>query len=293
MNKLKAKYGIFPLGLGSMPLSISNRPSKSDSISIINEFINNGGNFIDTADVYGLDDRDRGHNEKLICEALRQHNRDKILVATKGGATRPNGGWGLRGGHPRELRQACEQSLKNLNITSHSLYYLHGPDPDIPLADSIGELINLKNEGKIINIAIANVTLAELKYVTQLTEITAVQNRCNPFCKGDFNNGVIDYCKVKNILYIPYCPLGGWAEHKNLATNKLYNELTKKYQTSSYVISLAWLISKGDYIIPIPGIDKREQIHVNFSSIRLRLCKEDIEKIDNFPDLYSPKHLEV
>jgi len=288
---LKDRYSLFPIGMGAMPFSLVGRPSEQESINILETFMTLGGNFIDTADVYGLDESDKGHNEKLIYKALKQlGKRDDILVATKGGATRPNGGWELRGGHPKNLRHGCEQSLIHLNTTEHTLYYLHGPDPDIPLEDSIGELVNLKKEGKIKNIGIANVTLDELKLAISLTSIAAVQNRCNPFCKGDLQNGLIEFCKSKNIIYVPYCPLGGWLEHTKLANSDLYQPLITKYQASSYMIALAWLRTKGEHIIPIPGMDKKDHVRMNFESLNLKLSSEDIDKIDAFPNLYSPKH---
>ncbi len=291
---LKEQYSIFPVGMGAMPLSVAGRPTEQESITVIETFLELGGNFIDTANVYCLDDSDRGHNEKLICKSLKEVGKiDNVIVATKGGATRPDGGWGLRGGHPKQLRHACEQSLINLSSSELSLYYLHGPDPAIPLEDSIGELVNLKKEGKIRNIGIANVTIEELKLATNLTTITAVQNRCNPFCKGDFKNGLIDFCKLNKIIYVPYCPLGGWLDHVKLASSDLYVHLAEKYQVTSYLISLAWLFMKGDYIVPIPGMDKKDHIIMNFKSLDLKLLSEDIARIDAFPDLYYPKHLEV
>ena len=186
---------IFPIGLGAMPLSIFGRPSERDSIRLIRYFLDMGGNFIDTANIYGLDETDKGHNERLIHLALKHYkNLDDVLIATKGGATRPNGGWSFRGGgHPKSLRIACEESLKNLQISEHALYYLHGIDPGIPFEDSWGELVLLKEEGKIRHLGIANVNLDQLKTATNLTAIAAVQNRCNPFCKGDFDSGLIKF----------------------------------------------------------------------------------------------------
>ncbi len=280
-------YPIFPIGLGAMPLSLSGRPLEKDAIEVIETFLEMGGNFIDTANVYGIDDAERGHNEKLIHHALtRLGYSDKVLVATKGGATRPAGNWGLGEGHPKQLRKACEQSLMDLKIPAHSLYYLHGPDPKIPFEDSINELVSLKKEGKIKYIGIANVDMDYVKRALHLTPITAVQNRCNPFCKEDFKNGLIDFCKENNISYVPYCPLGGWFEHQKLAENSCFHALTAAYHLSSYQISLAWLLAKSNHIIPIPGMDKKEHIMENFRAKQINLRHEDIEKIDQFPDLY-------
>lgn len=286
-------FELFPIGLGAMPLSLPGKPSEKEAITILKTFLESGGNFIDTADVYGLDETDKGHNEKLISKAVNEiTDKKNIIIATKGGATRPNGGWALGGGHPKKLRAACEQSLLNLNIEQHTLYYFHGPDVNIPLEDSLGELIHLKREGKIKHLGIANVTLDELKFASDLTEIVAVQNRCNPFCKADTKNGIIDFCKLNNILYVAYCPLGGWADHAKLISSALYQPLQMKYATNAYVINLAWLMSKGDHVVSIPGMDKKEQIAINFQAFHLTLQKEDIETIDQFPDLYSPKHVD-
>ena len=292
MKFLSDYLSIFPIGLGAMPLSIAGRPTEKEAIIIIETFIKSGGNFIDTADIYGLDDSDRGHNEKLIYKALKQlQYLDKVIVTTKGGGTRINSGWNILGGHPKKLRTACEKSLKNLGIEAHALYYLHGIDPYIPVEDSIGEIMNMKVEGKIQHIGVANVDLNEIKNIESMTKIVAVQNRCNPFSKRDFTNGVIEYCRINYINYIAYSPLGGWSDHKKLSTCELYRSISLKYEISSYSINLAWLLAKADHIIPIPGMDTKNYVLQNLNSVNISLDEADIQKIDLFPDLYSSKHI--
>ncbi len=295
LNRAVSEYkNLFPIGLGAMPLSLPGRPDEKDALDVLLCFFENGGNFIDTADVYGLDDQDRGHNEKLVAKAVKQFsNRSDLLIATKSGASRPNGGWAFGGGKPKMLRQACEQSLKNLGIETHSLYYLHGPDKDVPLADSLGELIKLKEEGKIRHLGVANVDLPELQLALTLTPLAAVQNRCNPFCKGDFSNGLIEFCHSQGLAYVPYCPLGGWSDHQKLAEHPDFQRLALKYRSTTYALSLAWLLQKGSHILPIPGMDKKEQIVINKAALSIVLEEEDISVIDLFPNLYSPKHLDL
>lgn len=284
----------FPIGLGAMPLSLAHRPDEKEALDVLLCFFENGGNFVDTADIYGLDDKDLGHNEKLVAKALKQFsNRSDLLIATKGGASRPNGGWAFGGGKPQLLRKACEQSLKNLEIEAHALYYLHGIDQTVPLADSLGELIKLKEEGKIQHLGIANVDLSELQFALSLTPLIAVQNRCNPFCKDDFNNGLIDFCYLNNMTYVPYCPLGGWADHQKLATHADFQKIAVKYHSSTYALALAWLLQKATHILPIPGIDKKEQIIANKAALSIVLEKNDMKIIDQFPNLYSPKHIDL
>ena len=293
-TNIKRPHHLSPIGLGAMPLSLVNRPTETQAIDVIHQFIAMGGNFIDTANVYGFDESDKGHNERLIQRALKTlHQTDHVLVATKGGATRPNNGWSFKGGgHPKSLRAACEQSLVNLQRNEHGLYYLHGPDIDIPLEDSLGELIRLKDEGKIKQLGVANFTLDQLSMTTNLTSLFAVQNRCNPFCKGDITSGVMNYCKTNNIYYIPYCPLGGSFDHAKLNQSPLFINLAAKYQVSSYSLCLAWLLHKGDYVIPIPGMNTLAQLEENFKATTLSIEANDLEAMNQFPDLYLPQHFD-
>jgi len=285
---------IFPIGLGAMSLSIVGRPSKQDAINIIMDFLETGGNFIDTANVYGLDGHDYGHNEKLIAQCLKKFGRNNsVVIATKGGASRPNGGWAMRGGKPNELRAACEQSLKNLAIETHQLYYLHGIDPAVPFIESLGELIKLKEEGKIQHIGVANVGMKEIEMAVNLTTVSAVQNRYNPFCKGDLKNGMIDFCFKNHITYVPYCPLGGWADHRKLSKYPLFQSLMMKYHVSSYVLILAWLLDKADHLIPIAGMNELNHFVMNKKALCLSLSSEDQKLFDELPDLYMPAYIDA
>lgn len=293
--KLVNSTSITSIGLGAMPLSLSQRPTQREALTIIQHYIASGGNFIDTADVYGLDDSDRGHNEKLIATALAEIDcKHDIIVATKGGATRPNGGWGLRGGgHPRQLRAACEASLRNLSRDSIDLYYLHGPDPFVPLEESLGELVRLKELGMIRSIGIANVNLQQLQFALTCAPIAAVQNRCNPFCKSDLQNGVMQLCLENRLLYVAYCPVGGWYDHQQLMSSDLFAPLKLTYSLSGYQLSLAWLNSLKKNIIPIPGMVCIEQVDENMAMNHQLLTEEEMRMIAEFPDLYSPAHVDT
>lgn len=293
--KLANSITITSIGLGAMPLSLSQRPAQREALTLIQYYIASGGNFIDTADVYGLDDNDRGHNEKLIAKALAEMScKHDVIVATKGGATRPNGGWGLRGGgHPHQLRAACEASLRNLSRDSIDLYYLHGPDPLVPLEESLGELLRLKENGKIQHIGIANVNLQQLQRALSFAPIAAVQNRCNPFCKSDLQNGVMQACHDNEMLYVAYCPVGGWYDHQQLMSSDLFAPLKLTHSLSGYQLSLAWLNSLKKNIIPIPGMVCIEQVDENGAAMSHLLTEEEMRMIAEFPDLYSPAHVDT
>lgn len=286
-NFIKIDRNIFPIGLGAMPLSIENKPSYQEAIDIIMHYLSLGGNFIDTANIYGTDSLD--DNERLIAHALKKYgDANDIFICTKGGGTRPNKGWAFGAGSPAQLRVACTKSLTALNKDVIDLYYLHGPDPNVPFTESLGALHELKQEGKIRYIGIANVTLEQIKEALTITDIAAVQNRFNPFCKADFHNGVIEYCQLNNIIYVPYCPMGGWYDHANLAQDIAYRALTDKYSSSPYIINLSWILHKGEHLIPIPGVDRLYQVRENLKAINLKLDEQDIHYIESFEDRYKP-----
>lgn len=282
------------IGLGAMPLSIQNRPSTAEALAVFDAFFHHQGNFIDTANIYGLDATDAGHNEKLIQQAIKKFAPQNVLVATKGGGTRPNGGWSFRdGGRPEQLTAACHASLKNLGVSVIDLYYLHGIDPDVPLQESVGALMQLQAAGKIKHIGLANVNLQQVQMAASMTTISAVQNRLNPFCKEDLNNGMLAYCEAQQILYVPYCPCGGWHDHAKLVDNDALKQLKQKYHASCYVIMLAWLLSKSRHILPIPGMHSALQVVDNFKAISLQLEEQDVKLLDNQPNIYTSAFAEV
>lgn len=273
------------IGLGAMPLSIEGRPDRSQALEVVKAFVEEGGDFIDTANVYCLDNADIGHNERLIREALSRLGKgDAVVVATKGGLTRPQGRWEVDG-RPEWLRASCEQSLKDLGTEAIALYQLHAVDPKVDLAESIGELQRLKDEGKIRHIGVSNVSLEELQYALRWARIVSVQNRCNLLRKRDFDSGLVEFCEREGIAYIPHSPVGGHHGHKGLSKEPLLEELSRKYGASSHCIALAWLLQKGSHILPIPGASKVSSIRDSMRAPALRLDPDDARRIDRLADV--------
>jgi aryl-alcohol dehydrogenase-like predicted oxidoreductase len=274
------------IGLGAMPLSIQGRPSEEQAFQVIETFLAAGGNFIDTANVYCLDDSDTGHNERLIVKVLDQlGKRDQVVIATKGGLRRPGGEW-VVDGDPKFLRRSCEQSLRDLKTDCIELYQLHAVDPNFGLLPSLQELIKLREEGKIRHIGLSNVVHVDIiQAALDHAPIVSVQNRCNPFEKQDFANGIIDYCRLKGISYIPHSPVGGHYGHVRLGHSELMERLAEKYGSSRYCIALAWLLAKGEHIIPIPGASKPTSIADSMRAMNIRLDPADIHAIDSLPEL--------
>lgn len=272
---------LFPIGLGAMPLSIEGRPDERQSIAVIHAAIAAGVDLIDTANVYCLDDNDIGHNELLIRKALDSFpgGAKQVLVATKGGLRRPKGDW-VTEGSPKSLRAACEKSLLDLGVEAITLYQLHAPDDRIPFEDSVGELARLQKEGKIVHLGLSNVNEDELEAALHIARIESVQNRCNPFDQSDIRNRFIERCASHGITYLAYSPVGGGNGHKLLAQNTKLRELTQKYDATPYMLTLAWLLSKGPNVIPIPGASRVSSIESSVRAASLSLSAEDIATID-------------
>lgn len=272
------------IGLGAMPLSISGRPDEAQAFAVIEAFIAGGGDFIDTANVYCLDDDDIGHNERLIQQALSQLGiGERVMVATKGGLRRPGGAW-VVDGDPNRLRLSCERSLQALKTDCIGLYQLHAVDPKLDFRHSLETLIKLQEEGKIRYIGLSNVSPAQLEQALSLALIASVQNRCNLFDKRDFRNGLIDFCQARRVTYIPYSPVGGGHGHIRLAQEPLLLQLAAQYEATPQRIALAWLLHKGQHILPIPGASKVASIRDSLQATNLTLSPEDIAAMDRLPD---------
>jgi aryl-alcohol dehydrogenase-like predicted oxidoreductase len=265
------------IGLGGMPLSIQGRPDERTGLAVIIAFVENGGDFIDTAISYCLDNTDLGHNERLIAKALGALGRRDVTVATKGGLTRPGGRWEVDAS-PQWLRHCCEQSARDLGAPI-PLYYLHAVDDAVPLADSVGELVKLRNEGKITHIGLSNVSAKQLDEALRLTPIAAVQNRCNLFDRRDFDNGLIERCRELGIAYVPYSPVGGHSGHRRVAQDVTLARLAAKHSTTPYVIALAWLLASGPHVLPIPGASKVASATSSLRAADVVLDAADLEAL--------------
>jgi aryl-alcohol dehydrogenase-like predicted oxidoreductase len=276
---------VFPIGLGAMPLSIRGRPLESEAIKVIHAALDAGVELIDTANVYCLDDSDRGHNERLIAKALETWPRRKdIYVATKGGLKRPLGAWEIEG-DPKSLRAACEKSLRDLRVEQIFLYQLHAPDERFSLVDQIATLARLQEEGKIKYIGISNVSACQITEAQSVTRIETVQNRFNSADKKDLTNRVFDMCEQNNMTYIAYSPVGGGNFHHDLARNEVIKAIAEKYNASPYQILLAWALAQAKFVIAIPGASRSASILDSVQAALLELKQHDLALIDEaFPD---------
>jgi aryl-alcohol dehydrogenase-like predicted oxidoreductase len=267
-----------PIGLGGMPLSIEGRPDERTARAVIEAFVAGGGNFIDTAISYCLDNTDLGHNERLIATTLKALGRSDVIVATKGGLTRPSGRWDVDCS-PAWLRRCCEQSAHDLGAPI-ALYYLHAVDPNVPLAESLGELVKLRDEGKIAAIGLSNVTARQVDEALELTPIAAVQNRCNVLERRDVDSGLVARCAELGIAYVPYSPVGGHWGHRRLAASAELARVAAKHGASPHAIAIAWLLALGPHVLPIPGASRVASIENSLTAAALTLDADDLAALN-------------
>lgn len=264
-----------------MPLSIQGRPDEATGIRVIHASLDAGVSLIDSADVYCFDNSDIGHNERLIAKALKAWSgtRESVLVATKGGLTRPQGRW-ESDARPERLKQACEQSLKALGMERIDLYQLHAPDPDASFADSVGALADLQQQGKIRWVGLSNVSLAEIKQAESIVQVVTVQNRLNLFFRESIKRGVVRYCTKRGIGFIAYSPMGGSQLNKRLAIHPVLKNIADRHRASAHVAALAWLLAQAPNVIPIPGTRSAEHAVDSARAVELTLEIEERKAID-------------
>ena len=242
-------------------------PDRAKALATLRRAVERGVNFIDTADSYGP-----GVSEELIASALHPYP-DDLVIATKGGLLRPGPGRWEPDGRPEHLREVCEGSLRRLKLDQIALYQLHRPDPKVPLAESVGALVELKNEGKIRHIGLSNVSEHQLHDAQQLTPIVSVQNRYNA---GDRSSqSMVDLCEQEQIVFLPWAPI------QDTGTNGSLGQAAARLGVSERQVALAWLLASSPQILPIPGTGSAEHAEANIAAAALKLTPDEVEAISH------------
>jgi aryl-alcohol dehydrogenase-like predicted oxidoreductase len=263
------------VGLGEMPMSLAGRPGEDRSIRTIHAALDAGVTLIDTADAYCRDESEIGHGERLVAKALAAWpgDRDRVLVATKGGHTRPGGEWGLNG-RPDYLRQACEASLRALGVDAIGLYQFHRPDPKVPFLESVGALAELKAAGKVRLVGLSNVSVDQIRQARQVVEVASVQNEFSPRFRR--SEGELAFCAAERIAFLPWSPLGGIGRGRDLGGR----HAAAAHGVSPQQVALAWELAKAPVVIPIPGASRPETITDSAAAATLRLSADDLARLD-------------
>jgi pyridoxine 4-dehydrogenase len=257
------------LGFGAMRITGNGiwgePPDEDQARATLRRAVELGVNFIDTADSYGPE-----VSERLIAEALYPYP-DDLVIATKGGLLRPGPGRWDPDGRPEHLREACEGSLRRLRLDQIPLYQLHRPDPRVPYAESVGALVQLKDEGKIRHIGISNVTEKQLQEAQQITPVVSVQNRYNAADRQ--SESIVDAAEIEQIAFLPWAPI------QEADSNPAVTEAARAHGASPRQIVLAWMLARSPQILPIPGTGSPEHVETNVAAAAIELSPDEIAEI--------------
>ncbi len=257
------------LGYGAMRITgdgiWGDPPDRDRARAALRRVVDLGVTFIDTADSYGPD-----VSEQLIAEALHPYP-DDLVIATKGGLVRPGPGRWDPDGRPEHLRAACEGSLRRLRLEQIPLYQFHRPDPRVPLAESLGALVQLKNEGKIRHIGVSNVSEHQLRAAQQVAPIVSVQNRYNAADRK--SEAMVDLCEQEQIAFLP------WAPVQQADGNAAVDAAAKRHEASPRQIALAWLLARSPQMLPIPGSGSPEHVESNVAAASIELTADEVAAI--------------
>jgi aryl-alcohol dehydrogenase-like predicted oxidoreductase len=271
------------VGLGEMPLSIEGRPDEAQAMATVHASLDAGVTIIDTADAYCLNAAEHGHGERLVARALATYAGDtsQVLVATKGGHLRPGDGSWQVNGRPEYIKQACEASLKALGVEAIGLYQFHRPDPSVPYADSVGAVAELLDEGKIRLAGISNATVAQIDEAQRVLggRLASVQNEFSLRFRSSEDE--LRHCEELGIAFIPWSPLGGignadQVEHEHPAVA----ELARDKGVTPQQLTLAWMIAKGQRVVPIPGSSRPETARASAAAADVRLTADEVARVD-------------
>ncbi len=270
------------IGLGCMPLSLGAGRERGLANETIAAALDAGVNLLDTADAYAIDESEVGHNERLVRDAVRAYDGSASapLVATKGGHTRHGTDWDLDGS-PAHLRAACEASLRALGVEAIDLYQLHRPDPQVPYAESVGALRDLRDEGKIRHVGLSNASVAQLQEAASIVPIAAVQNELSPRYTEPLFNGEVAACAERGIVFLAWSPLGGiGASDETSGGVAAIREIAHGHGVSHQRVVLAWLLGLSEAIVLIPGASRPETIRDSVAALELDLAQDDRDRIN-------------
>jgi pyridoxine 4-dehydrogenase len=257
------------LGFGAMRITgpgiWGDPPSRDQAIATLRRVVELGVNFIDTADSYGPD-----VSETLIAEALHPYP-DDLVIATKGGLIRPGPNRWEANGRPEHLREVCEGSLRRLRLEQIPLYQFHRPDPAVPLAESLGAIAELKNEGKIRHVGLSNVLESQLREAQAILPIVSVQNRYNVSDRRSAS--MIDLCEQEQLAFLP------WAPVQETDKNVPVRVAAERHGVTQHQVVLAWLLASSPQILPIPGTGSPQHAAENIAAASVELTPDEVDAI--------------
>lgn len=290
------------LGLGCMGMSTAYGPAdEKESLQVLRRYSELGGNFLDTAEVYGP-----YKNEELLGRFLREVPRDSIVVATKFGFRFDPNGIRSVDGTPGNVRRACDASLRRLGIETINLFYQHRVDPNVPIEETVGAMADLVSAGKVRMLGLSEAGPQTLRRAAKVHPIAALQSEYSLWTRDVTTNGVLAVCRELGITFVPYSPLGrgfltgaiqkledldasDWrrtnprfgekALQENLKLVATVKELAREKGVTPAQLALAWVLSEGEDIVPIPGTKRVRYLEENMDAIRVTLTESERKTI--------------
>jgi pyridoxine 4-dehydrogenase len=260
------------LGFGAMRITGEGiwgwPPDRDNALKVVRRAIDLGVDLIDTADAYGPET-----SELLIAEALHPYPKN-LVIATKGGLTRPGPGQWVPNGRPEYLTRCVENSLKRLQLERIDLYQLHRVDPKVPMEESLGALKKMQEAGKIRHVGLSEVSPEEIDRARKVLPIVSVQNQYN-IANRKWEK-TLTYCEKEGLGFMPWSPIGG---NKGLKDNAL-EAAARDYHASVVQLALAWLLHRSPEMLPIPGTSSVAHLEENMAAAKLKLTAEDWKRVD-------------
>ncbi len=296
----KSGIKVSAVGLGLMSMSgIYGNANDEESVRVIHHALDHGINFLDSSDMYGW-----GHNETLLGKALKGRRKD-VIVATKFGQTKDADGRQGVNGKPEYVLQACEASLRRLDIEVIDLYYQHRVDPNTPIEETVGAMQRLVEQGKVRAIALSEAAPPTIRRAHKVHPIAAVQNEFSLLYRKE-GEETLQATRELGISLVAYAPLGRsmltgsvkgkadlpegdrrlqhprfQAEHldANVKIVKRIEEIAAQKKCTPAQLVLAWVLAQGPDVVPIPGTKRKQRVDENLAALNLKLSKAEIEKI--------------
>jgi aryl-alcohol dehydrogenase-like predicted oxidoreductase len=292
---------VSPLGLGCMGMSFAYGPAdEAECFRVLRRFMELGGNFFDTAEIYGP-----YVNEELLGRFLREVPRESVVVATKFGFKLVNGERRGVDSSPENVRRACDGSLSRLGIDHIDLYYQHRVDPNVPIEETVGALKELVAAGKIRSIGLSEANPETIRRAAKVYPVAALQSEYSLWTRDVETNGVLATCRELGVAFVPYSPLGrgfltgaiqklsdldpsDWRLTNprfaqevfeiNLKLAEAVKKLAAKKNCTPAQFALAWVLAQGNDMIPIPGTKRLKYLDDNMGAVAVQLTEADLKE---------------
>src|SRR5437899_11400202 len=271
--RLGGDLSVNRLGFGAMRITGEGiwgwPPDRENAKKVLRHALDLGVNLIDTADAYGPET-----SELLIAEALHPYPKG-LVIATKGGLTRPGPGSWVPNGRPEHLKQAVDGSLKRLRLDRIDLYQLHTVDRKVPMEASLGALKERQDVGKLRHVGLSNVDPEEIERARKVLPIVSVQNQYN--IENRKSENVLVYCEKKRLGFMPWFPIGGV---RGLKPENPLERVARDHGVSVVQVALAWLLQRSPVMLPIPGTSSIAHLEENVAAARFKLTSAEWKAID-------------